>query len=78
MAKSFDTISHENLLFKLSLLGFGGKFIVCIRSSLRNRTQRVRVGSVMSGPAPVFSGIPQGTILGALFLLNVNDLDNLS
>jgi len=67
MAKAFDTISHEKLLFKLSLLGFGGEFIAWIRNFLRNRTQRVRVGSVMSGPAHVVSGIPQGTVLGALF-----------
>ena len=53
MAKAFETISYENLVFKLSLLGFGGKVIVWIRNFFRNRTKRVRVGSVMSRPASV-------------------------
>ena len=72
MAKAFYTISHEDLLFKISLHGVIGEIIVWIRNFVRNRTQRVRLGSVMSGPAPVERGIPQGTVLGALFYFTLH------
>ena len=66
MAKVFDTMSHDKFLFKTSFLVFCGYVLVLIKTFHRKRTQRVRVGSTMSGPATVVTGIPQGRILGAL------------
>ena len=46
-----------------------------IESFLSSRTQRVAVNGYMSQEAPVWSGVPQGTVLGPLFsLILINDI----
>jgi len=71
-SKAFDKVPHHRLAMKMQYYGIRGTTLNWIQSFLDNRHQQVVVDNVSSKPAPVTSGVPQGSVL--LFLVYINDL----
>ena len=74
VAKAFDCINHDILLYKMSKIGFQENTIRSFNSYL-SRTQVVCYNDVESSKVSVKTGIGQGTILCPLiFIFYINDL----
>ena len=75
--KAFDSVVHNELLCKLWQYGISGDLWNWIRAYLTNRIQCVRVDGQVSNLLPVVSGVPQGSLLGALFYISYSGLFSL-
>ena len=75
LQKAFDTINHDILLKKLSIIGFSDHTVKWFQSYLSNRKFTVNLENSFSEVSSISCGVPQGSILGPLlFLIYVNDM----
>ena len=66
LSKAFGTLDHNILLTKLKYYGIQYNELMRFSSYLTNRQQYVELGGISSNLKPLFTGVPQGSILGPL------------
>ena len=75
LQKVFDTINHDILLKKLSIIGFSDHTVKWFQSNLSNRKFTVNLENSFSEVSSISCGVSQGSILGPLlFFIYVNDM----
>ena len=71
LSKAFDTLDRNTILDKLHYYGIRNTPLDIFKKYLTNRKQYVEIDSVKSTMGEIQTGVPQGSILGHCYLLNI-------
>ena len=74
MSKAFDKVWHEGLIFKFESRSISNALLGIIERFLESRFQRVVLNDQTSEWLPVKARVPQGSILGPIFLIYATEL----
>ena len=74
LQKGFVTIDHDIPLQKLYAIGFSKHLVNSFRSYLINKAFLVNLRNIFSQPIFVSGIVSQGSILGPLLLIYINDM----
>ena len=75
ISKRIDTVHHDILIQKVNHYGMRGVANNWFSSYLQNLLQYVSINGFNSKLEHIHCGVPQGSILGPLFLIYINDLN---
>ena len=76
ISKAFNKVWHEGTIFKPQQNGILDDLLNSLPDFLRNRKQRFTPNGQSSSWTNVNARVPEGSILGPLFLVYMNDLPN--
>ena len=74
LSKAFDCLLHDLLVAKLEAYGLDTKTLKHVPSYLSGRKQCVKIRNSFSLLKLILSNIPQGSILGPIFNIFMNDI----
>ena len=69
LCKAFDLVNHNILLQNLSLYKINNNSLLWFESYLNDRIQSVKINSTSSAELTNNYGVPQGSIIGPLFIV---------
>ena len=69
MSKAFDSIRHDLMLRTLRKAGVSESGCAWFESYLSQRQQVVKFQNTVSDPLPVAVGVPQGSIMGVVYIV---------